>query len=132
MSLTCEQAATAILARYFSESRYLVVPADATTVPLVAARLARSTTIFSAGQRVYVYDAYWGMNERALVLGRYRRRHRWVRGVCAIDILVDCRPQLVWSRAVIARLEGCSIAAGLFQGRLWPMPAGAMGSSVEP
>jgi hypothetical protein len=112
-----------ILERFYPDgARYHAVPAGAELVPVVAARMERSTHTFTAGQVVLVHDAFWGMNENAKVLGRYRRKHRWVRGVCPIDILVDCRPRLERSPAVLALLAGTSIPGGLFGGRFWPMP----------
>jgi hypothetical protein len=117
-------AAEAILARWFMDGRWCVVGESPGPLPLVAARLSRSTPGYSVGQRVYVYDVFWGMNERARVLGRHRRRHGWVHGVCPIDMLIDCRPRVVHTPAVLAAMRGRAIDAGCFRGRFWPMPSG--------
>jgi hypothetical protein len=83
-------------------------------VPLIAARLATSTRSFSAGQKVLVYDGYWGMAERVKVVARYRRKHRWVLGVCPLARLTDGRPVIEYSPAVVRALRGQSISIGMF------------------
>jgi hypothetical protein len=63
-------AADAIVAAHFpGDATRLVVPSDAASVPLVSARLERSTRSFTAGQRVLVHD-----DPRARRRARPRRR----------------------------------------------------------
>jgi hypothetical protein len=92
------------------------VEAATTEVPLVVANAGRSTRSFAAGQRLYVFDGYWGMNERVRVVARYRQRHRFVRGVFPIAGLTGCRPAIVRHPAVIRRLVGQTISGSLFAG----------------
>lgn len=113
--------ARGIVEELFSGASILVAE-DKKELPLVAARLTRSTRTFSAGQLVYVFDVYWGMNERVKAVGRYRRKHRFVVGACPIAILDDCRPKRVMTPAVIELLTGERIPRALFEGRFWPMP----------
>jgi hypothetical protein len=102
-----------IVRTFFSESCFFTVTPDARAVPMVAARLSKSTRSFSAGQVVYVYDVFWGVNERARVVGRYRRKHRFIHGVCPIASLVDARPKVVCAPAVLRTLAGTRIDGGI-------------------
>jgi hypothetical protein len=106
-----------IIRRFFADSdRNLVVEASMTQVPLIVANAARSTHSFAAGQRLYVFNGYWGMNERIRVVARFRERHRFVRGVFPIAGLTNCRPGIVQHPAVIRRLAGEMISSGMFAG----------------
>jgi hypothetical protein len=109
--------AKTILRRFFADpDRNLVVDASMTEVPVVLANAGRSTRSFAAGQRLYVYNGYWGMNERVQVVGRFRQRHRFVRGVFPIAGLTNCRPHLVHHPGVIRRLAGEIVESQLFIG----------------
>lgn len=92
--------------RFFPNGRWLDVSVGHAVVPLVAARLARSTRTYSEGQKVYVYGGFYGENERLEVVGRYRRKHRFVLGVCAREVLVDRRVVVVHEPAVVRALAG--------------------------
>jgi hypothetical protein len=106
-----------IIRRFFADpNRCFVVEASMTEVPIIVANAARSTRSFAAGQRLYVFDGYWGMNERVRVVARYRARHRFIRGVFPIAGLTNCRPGIVHHPAVIRRLAGEAISRGMFGG----------------
>jgi hypothetical protein len=106
-----------IVRRFFADpGRGFVVEASMTEVPLIVANAARSTQSFSAGQRLYIFNGYWGMNERVRVVARFRRRHRFVCGAFPIAGLTNCRPGIVQHPAVIRRLAGQPISAGMFAG----------------
>jgi len=108
--------ARAIAAEFFADGPgYLVVGAQHASVPVIAARMAASTRSFTIGQRVLVYDGYWGEAERVKVVARYRRSHRWIRGVVPIAKLAGARPAVVYDPAVIRVLHDAWISAGLFQ-----------------
>ena len=94
-----------ILETYFPAGHQLAITESTTVLPLVAAVVRKSTKSFSAGQRVYVYNAHWGMYEQAMVIGRYRRAHRWICGHCPIDILDNFRPKLVYDPQIIRKLR---------------------------
>lgn len=104
----------AILAKNFSEKDYLIVAATDQTVPLVAATLRKATRSFSAGQLMYIYNVYWGINEQAKVLGRFRRKNRWIKGVCPIASLDNFRPIIVYSPPTIKKLSDETIASFIF------------------
>jgi hypothetical protein len=104
----------AILRTFLVDSCFFTVAPGTRTAPLVAVRLGKSTRSFSLGQAVYVYDGYWGMNEHACVVGRHRRKHRFIRGVCPIASLVDPRPKIVYAPAVLRKLEGATIDGSIF------------------
>lgn len=111
-----------ILARNFSEKNHLIVAAAHETVPLVAATLRKATHSFSAGQVVYIYNVYWGMNEQAKVVGRFRRKNRWIKGVCPIALLDDFRPKIVYRPDIIQKLDDETIESFIFP-RFFAMPA---------
>jgi hypothetical protein len=112
-----------IVRRFFADRDWLVPRTDAQAVPLVAARLTKSTHSFSAGQLVYVYDVYWGMNERARVVARFRRKHKFVLGVCPIASLEDARPKIVHTPAVVHKLSDSMVVGGVFL-RFFQLPGG--------
>lgn len=99
----------ALRQQFFPEGGWLDVHRDADCIPLVAANLSRSTRSFSEGQRVYVYDGFFGMNERVKVAGRYRRKHRVILGVCPTKKLRDHRLVVVYEPAVLRALHGVRI-----------------------
>jgi hypothetical protein len=106
-----------IIRRFFADpDRSFVVEASMTEVPVIVANAARSTHSFAAGQRLYVFNGYWGMNERVRVVARFRERHRFVRGVFPIAGLTNCRPGIVHHPAVIRRLVGQTVSSGMFAG----------------
>ncbi len=96
----------AIRRQFFADQPWFDVGAAADSVPVVAARLSGGTRSFSEGQRVYVYDGFFGQNERVKVVGRYRRKHRFIRGVCPMQKLIDPRLVVVYQPAVLGLLEG--------------------------
>jgi len=105
----------AIDAAYFSTSQELKIDSSTQSIPLIMATVRKSTHSFSQGQRIYIYDVDWGVNERALVIGKFRRSHRWIRGVCPIASLENFRPTVVFHPAVIKKLsDGCSVHGRLF------------------
>lgn len=109
----------AILAAYFPTDQVFVVDASTQSVPLIMATVRKATHSFSSGQRVYIYDVYGGMNERVQVIGRFRRHHRWIRGVCPIVSLENTRPTVVFHPSVIKKLSGKAwIRRALFEGFL--------------
>ena len=79
------------------------------SIPVVAANLSKSTNSFTQGQSVYVFDGYWGMAERVKVVGRYRRKNRFVKGVCQRANLENHRPKIIYEPAVIRKLIGETI-----------------------
>lgn len=95
---------------WFGNVRYRVLDEQCAWVPLVAGRLTRSTTIFTTGQVVYVYHVF-GEGLHARVVGRFRRKRRFVVGVCLVDALTDLRPKRVHHPGVLARLRGAPIDA---------------------
>ncbi|MCC5598946.1 hypothetical protein [Nostoc favosum] len=105
-----------ILLRYFCGSRFLGINPTMDNIPLVAANLQKSTHSFSEGQLLYIYNGFWGMNERVQVVGRHRRKHRLILGVCPIKSLSNFRPKLVYEPAVIRKLHGECIDGGIFMG----------------
>jgi len=112
----------AILAQNFSEKNHLTVEAVTETVPLVAATARKATRSFSTGQLVYIYSVYWGMNEQAKVVGRFRRKHRWIKGVCPIVSLDNFRPKIVYNPNIIKKLADETINSFIFP-RFFAMPA---------
>jgi hypothetical protein len=107
---------------YFARGQALSVDAETQSVPLVMAKVRKSTHSFSQGQKIYIYDVYWGVNERAHVIGQFRRKHRWIKGTCPIASLENFRPTEVFHPAVITKLvEGGPIHRGLFE-RFFPLP----------
>lgn len=86
------------------------------TIPLVAAKVHLSTRSFSAGQVVYIYDGYWGMAERVKVIGRYRRKNRFILGVCPIKNLSDYRPKIVYQPQIIKKLLGETLEWSYYKG----------------
>lgn len=95
----------AILATYFAENHTLDVTEATTTLPLVAALVQKSTRSFSHGQRIYVYNGHWGMNEVAMVIGRYRRTGRWICGHCPMHILDNFRPKIIYDPQILRKLR---------------------------
>jgi hypothetical protein len=112
-----------ILCKHFSDNSFLIANASMESVPLVSANILKSTRSFSAGQLVYIYDIYWGMNERAKVIGRYRRKHNFILGVCPIASLTNCRPKLVYKPVIVSKLNGSYIDGGIFM-RFFNLPGG--------
>lgn len=103
-----------ILLGYFCGKYILDVNATKNNIPLVAANVQKSTHSFSEGQLLYIYNVFWGMNNKALVVGRYRRKHRLILGVCPISSLSNFRPKLVYDPTVIRKLCGRHIHVGIF------------------
>ncbi len=95
----------AILATYFAENLTLDVTEATTTLPLVAALVQKSTRSFSHGQRIYVYNAHWGMDEVAMVVGRYRRTGRWICGHCPMHVLDNFRPKIIYDPQILRKLR---------------------------
>jgi hypothetical protein len=96
-----------ILAQNFAGKGYLMVEATTGTVPLVAATLRK--------------DLYGGLNRSAKVVGRFRRKNRWIKGVCPIASLDNFRPKLVYIPNIIKKLEGEAINRFIFP-RFFAMP----------
>lgn len=111
----------AIFAQSFSEKDYLRVEATHATVPLVAATLRKATRSFSAGQLAYIYGVYGGLNRQAKVIGRFRGKNRWIKGVCPIASLDNFRPKLVYTPNIIKKLAGEYIGKFLFP-RFFALP----------
>ena len=110
-----------ILAQNFAEKNYLTVETTTETVPLVAATLRKATRSFSTGQLVYIYDLYGGLNRSAKVVGRFRRKNRWIKGVCPIASLDNFRPKLVYTPDIIKKLQDEWISSAIFP-RFFAMP----------
>jgi hypothetical protein len=105
----------AIVAAFFPDgATHLVVGEQHASVPVIAARVLASTRSFTVGQKVLVYDGYWGQAERVKVVARYRRKHRWIRGVCPIAKLGEARPVVEHDPAVVRALRGAWISLGMF------------------
>lgn len=121
------EAINALLLRHFPGQRWLDLTEETTHVPLMAALVRKSSRSFAAGQKLYVYDVHWGMGEKALVVGRFRRKQRWIRGHCPLENLDDFRPKIVQHPQVINALRHQAgggpqrISAGIFW-RFLPMP----------
>jgi hypothetical protein len=118
-----------ILAKHFFEKKYLTVEATSETVPLVAATVRKGTGSFSTGQVVYIYSVYWGMNEQAKVVGRFRRKHRWIKGVCPIASLDHFRPKIVYNPTIIKTLADETIDSFIFP-RFLAMPVASLASDL--
>lgn len=93
----------ALLLRYFPGMERIDLTAEATEAPLLAANLRRDTPSFTEGQKVYVHNLSW--NNKAMVVGRYRRKHRWICGYCNADRLDNFRPKIVRDPHVIEALR---------------------------
>lgn len=74
-------------------------------VKIVKATLTKSTRSFSKGQVVYIYDGFWGMAERIKVIGRYRRKHRFVIGVCPMDNVTNYKEVTIHDPRILALLK---------------------------
>lgn len=123
--MTHEERVHEIIHRFFSVaggSSLLPIESQAEAAPLIKARVTKATRSFSEGQVVFVYDVYWGMNERAKVAARYRRKHRFVRGEIDIESLADARPVIVYDPAVIRALDGRNVDGGIFARMLSVVP----------
>jgi|SRR6476661_2186263 len=101
----------------------LPVTEQSERVPLVKATVCKSSRSFSVGQKVHIYDVYWGMNEKALVVARYRRKHEYILGVIPIKNLEGFRPDYVYHPAVLQklRLAGKKVDSRIF-GRFFTLP----------
>ncbi|RTQ52410.1 hypothetical protein EJV47_05185 [Hymenobacter gummosus] len=88
-----------------------------TRLPLVAANVIIQTNSFTAGQKVHIYDVYWGMNDNALVVGRFRRKHDFIFGVIPIRKLDNFRPEYVYHPVVLNKFRRTdkAINPGIFQ-----------------
>lgn len=65
----------------------------------------RGTKHFSAGTKVYLVSAYWGMGgETVTVLGRARRPKRWITVDVRAVVLENWRVKLIYEPAVLRRL----------------------------
>lgn len=103
-----------ILENNFSEKDSIIVEPNAKNIPLVAASVIKATRSFSIGQVVYIYDGYWGMAERVKVVGRFRRKRNWIRGVIPIKNLGNFRAKIVYNSTVLKKLEGETISDNIF------------------
>ncbi|MEH2296682.1 hypothetical protein [Nostoc sp.] len=110
-----------ILLGYFCGGTLLDINSTKDNIPLVAANVQKSTHSFSEGQLLYIYNVFWGMNKKALVVGRHRRKHRLILGVCPIASLSNFRPKLVYEPAVIRKLHGRYIDDRIFM-RFFDLP----------
>ena len=63
------------------------------------------TRFFSPGSRLYVGYGYWDRGETIHVIGLRRISRDWVNCIVAVDLLVDVRPNLVYSGELIDRLQ---------------------------
>lgn len=104
----------AMLERNFSASERLTVQASMECVPVVVANVRKQTRSFSLGQKIYIYDVYWGMNDNAKVVARYRRKHDWIRGVIPIRNLENFRFGMAYEPVVIRKLVDETISRHLF------------------
>jgi len=68
-------------------------------------RLYTGTPIFSAGTRLHLGSAYWGMSEKLHVIGRGRGSSRMVNAVVGFALLEHVRAKLVYSPARLASLR---------------------------
>lgn len=101
--------------KFFADhKKFITVYKDMLGIPVIVANINKSTRSFSAGQIVYIYGGYWGEAERTKVVGRYRRKHRFILGVCPIANLESHRPNIVYDPRVIQKLDGQHISASLF------------------
>ena len=112
---TIDERFESTIRKLFGTAPILTVDPAAERLPLVAANVATSTRSFSRGQLVFIYDVYWGMNERAKVVGRFRRKRDWIRGVVPIKSLDNFRPKMVYNPFVIRKLHG-----EIGDGRIFP------------
>jgi hypothetical protein len=95
-----------IEAEDFAANPYgLRADASTTRLPLVAANVIIQTSSFTAGQKVHIYDGFWGRNDRAMVVARYRRKHAFVFGVIPIRCLDNFRPEYVYHPAVLDKFR---------------------------
>lgn len=62
------------------------------------------TKHFNGGAKVYCIDAYWGMCEHVIVIGRWRGAGRWTRAVVPAHRMENFRTKLVYDPGVI---DGC-------------------------
>lgn len=110
-----------ILLAYFVGGKRLVVNSCASPILLVAATVRVQTKSFSAGQILYIYDVYWGENERALTVGRFRRKHRFICGNCPVRNLTGFRPVQVFDPRIIQKVA--LVNPGIFL-RFFDLPGG--------
>jgi|GEM_PF-4281150 len=114
-----------ILQHSFPDPNPFSLTATAATerLPLVKANVRKQTRSFSQGQKVHIYSVYWGLNERALVVARFRRKHDYIFGVIPIDNLENFRPEYVYHPQVLAkfRLTGNRVDSGIFS-RFFNLP----------
>lgn len=103
-----------ILEHNFSNREYFLIRPETQNVPLVVANVIKSTRSFSAGQLVYIYDVYWGMNDNAKIVGRFRRKQNWMRGVIPIKNLSNFRLKAAYEPTVLKKLQGEKITRYLF------------------
>jgi hypothetical protein len=57
----------------------------------------------------------------AKVVGRFRRKNRWIKGVCPMASLDNFRPKLVYTPNIIKKLEGEFVSRSIFL-RFFAMP----------
>ena len=77
----------------------------------------RGTKHFAAGAKIYCFPVEWGDGyEQIRVIGRQRGSHRFVTMIIKSKWLTNWRAQLVYSPAVIKRLNGAWERAAKYAG----------------
>jgi hypothetical protein len=65
----------------------------------------RGTRKFNAGQKVYLWDVFWGMGgEDLTVIGRYRGKYGYITSSLRTAYLTDFRAELIYSPTIIRRI----------------------------
>lgn len=72
---------------------------------LVAALVTRDHHLWTAGQKVYIYQGYWGEAERVEVIGHHRRKHRWISAAIPIKSLTNFRIKKVFDPGALRAIE---------------------------
>ncbi len=60
-------------------------------------RVYTGTKVFAPGAKLHLGEIYGGMNERGHFIGKGRNGARWVNSAIGLDLLVNIRPQLIYS-----------------------------------
>jgi hypothetical protein len=69
------------------------------------AEIRSGTKHFKAGAKVYVIDAYWGMCDNVIVIGRHRKTVRFMKLVIPARHLENLRLKLLYEPSVITMIK---------------------------
>lgn len=101
----------------FGSQPWLSADEQTERLPVVKANLRRHTRMFNEGQKVYIYNVYWGLNERAMVVARFRRKYQFVFGVVPIKDLSHFRPDHLYHPKALEKFRqtAAQIHTGIFR-----------------